>query len=172
MNNSHFVRLFSQGSLDGVRKVRLGFKVRKGHEMCVCVCVCVCVYMRVQWKKVGSCFSLEDKGRGQFKVEIVCKGDEVLEVKRERIWIRSAAPVLSAPREPPSGSGFGVNISPTDLFLPQGTQTPGLPIFHFYFPGCKMPLAIRAGVFFFSFFFFPFLYLLIKCVLVEPKKPS
>lgn len=81
-------------------------------------------------------------------MEIVCKGDVVVGGEEERIWIRSDAPVLSGLHEPPSGSGFGVNISPVDLFLPQGTQTPGLSTFHFYFPGCKMPLAIRAGVFF------------------------
>ena len=68
-----------------------------------------------------------------------------------RFWIRSAASVLSGPVEPPSGSGFGVNMGPADPFLPQGTQTPGLPTFHFYFPGCKMPLAIRAGGVFFFF---------------------
>lgn len=85
-----------------------------------------------------------------------------------RFWIRSTAPVLSGPVEPPSGSGFGVNMGPVDPFLPQGTQTPGLPTFHFYFPGCKMPLAIRAGGVFFVFFFFH--YLLIKCVLVKPKQ--
>lgn len=72
--------------------------------------------------------------------------------EEERFWIRSAAPVLSGPVEPPSGSGFGVNMGPVDPFLPQGTQTPGLPTFHFYFPGCKMPLAIRAGGVFFCFF--------------------
>lgn len=71
-----------------------------------------------------------------------------------RFWIRSAAPALSGPVEPPSGSGFGVNTGPADPFPPQGTQTPGLPTFHFYFPGCKMPLAIRAGGV--LFFFFPF----------------
>lgn len=59
--------------------------------------------------------------------------------------------MLSGPVEPPSGSGFGVNMGPADPFPPQGTQTPGLPTFHFYFPGCKMPLAIRSGgVLFFS----------------------
>lgn len=72
-----------------------------------------------------------------------------------RFWIRSVAPVLSGAVEPPSGSGFGVNMGPVDPFPPQGTQTPGLPTVHFYFPGCKMPLAIWAhGVFlFFSLIF-------------------
>lgn len=70
-------------------------------------------------------------------------------------WV--GGPVLSGPVEPPSGSGFGVNTGPADPFPPRGTQTPGLPTFHFYFPGCKTPLAIRAGVALF--------YLLIKCVL-------
>lgn len=73
----------------------------------------------------------------------MAKGVE--EVQEERFWIRSTAPVLSRPVEPPSGSGFGVNTGPADPFPPQGTQTPGHPTFHFYFPGCKMPLAIRAG---------------------------
>lgn len=45
-------------------------------------------------------------------------------------------------------------MGPADPFPPQGTQTPGLPTFHFYFPGCKMPLAIRSGgVLFFSLIF-------------------
>lgn len=109
----------------------------------------VCVYSA---RKLSCVFSLRDKGGGKFEREIVCKGDVVVRGEEERIWIRSAAPVLSGPREPPSGSGFRVNISPVDLFLPQGTETPGLPTFHFYFPGCKMPLAIRAGVFFLSVF--------------------
>lgn len=67
------------------------------------------------------------------------------EEEEGRFWIRLAAPVLSGPVEPPRCSGFRVNMGPVDPFLPQGTQTPGLPTFHFYFPGCKMPLAIRAG---------------------------
>lgn len=73
-------------------------------------------------------------------------------VEEGRFWIRSAAPMLSGPVEPPSGSGFGVNMGPVDPFLPQGTQTPGFPTFHFYFPGCKTPLAIRAGGVFLFFF--------------------
>lgn len=71
-----------------------------------------------------------------------------------RFWIRSAASALSGPVKPPSGFGFGVNTGPVDLLPPQGKQTPGLPTFHFYFPGCKMPLAIKAGgALFFSLIF-------------------
>lgn len=75
--------------------------------------------------------------------------------------------VLSVCWEPPSGSSFGVNTGPADPLPPRGTQTPGLPTFQLYFPGCRMPQAIWAGGVFFSLFF---LYLLIKCVLEELSK--
>lgn len=89
-------------------------------------------------------FFCKTEREGEFKVEveIVGKGSRGREGEEGRFWIRSVAPVLSGPVGPPSGSGFGVNMGPADPFLP---QTPGLPTFHFYFPGCKMPLAIRAG---------------------------
>ncbi len=68
-----------------------------------------------------------------------------------RFWIRSAAPVLSGPVEPPSGSGFGVNMGPADPFQPQGTQTPG-PHSTFIFLVAKcLWLSEQVG---FVFFFF------------------
>lgn len=72
----------------------------------------------------------------------------------EGLWSGRVPPVLSGLVDPPSGSGFGVNMGSVDPFPPQGTQTPGLPTFHFYFPGCKMPLAISAGgvLFFFNIY--------------------
>lgn len=94
----------------------------------------------------------EREGESEVEVEIVGKGSRGRGGEEGRFWIRSAAPVLSGPVEPPSGSGFGVNMGPADPFPPQGTQTPGLPTFHFYFSGCKMPLAIRAGGVCFFFF--------------------
>lgn len=52
-------------------------------------------------------------------------------------------------------------MGPADPFPPQGTQTPGLPTFHFYFPGCKMPLAIRSGG---VLFFFPLIFTHKMCI--------
>lgn len=110
-----------------------------------------CGKRKGSYESVRLSCSARKREKGSLRWRLLAKGEGV-GGEEGRFWIRSAAPVLSGPVEPPSGSGFGVNMGPADPFLPQGTQTPGLPTFHFYFPGCKTPLAIRAGGVFFFFF--------------------
>lgn len=145
MNNSCFISLFPQPHLKGWVKSELVWE--KGKVMSMFP---VGEKKRLIWKCQVGFYCKKEREKGSLRWRLLVRGVGVGGEER-RVWIRSAAPVLSGPVEPPSGSGFGVNMGPVDPFLPQGTQTPGLPTFHFYFPGCKMPLAIRAGGVFFFF---------------------
>lgn len=60
----------------------------------------------------------------------------------EEIRLGSLALCCQCAENPPSGSSFRVNTGPADPLPPRGTQTPGLPTFQLYFPGCRAPQAI------------------------------